>query len=98
MNVIVIYEYRTVSANYNIAKKMINEFENRGIRIINACLISGIISNADVAGIEKTGFTVQTKKAQCFLINKSSGEWQQKTKFSKSIYAVFHPAFLFIYF
>ena len=90
MNVLVIYEFRTSSANYNIAKRMVSELEKRGFNIINACFIEGKVNNQEISDLENSGFIAQTPKALKYLVKQHSEDWKNRSKISKSLFFLSH--------
>lgn len=95
MNVLVIYEYRKQSANYNIAVKIVKELEKQGINIFNYYFCNGNIVNNIIEDDVIWRLMANSSCTRFFYNNLFSSGWSNSSSWFKIKYLLFHPIFAF---
>ena len=97
MNVLILYEYRLASANYNIANNIVEEFKCRGINVFIGYIIKDEL-NDDIKYINNERFVINDIKSYLYISKKYDNSWNKKRKINKLLYFLIHPKSFFSYF
>lgn len=98
MNILVLYEYRESSANFNISLKIINELENHNINVFHYYLINDIFTNKNSETIEKKwSNSIHSSGSFHYLMHKYDDAWAWKPVSKKILYLIKHPRFFCSY-
>lgn len=97
MNVLVLYEYRESSANFNISLKIINELQNQGITVFHNYFFNDKVSNTDETIDKVLSNSIHSNSSYYYLMHKFDDDWAWKPFSDKVIYLIKNPKFLCSY-
>ena len=93
MNILFLYEYRKQSANYNIALKLINEFEKNGVSIFSRYYYNEKTVSSESKDDEIWNHTVNSPYTQYYYNIKNNKSWNNNCFWRKLLFFVSHPRF-----
>ena len=95
MKAIVLYEYRKSSANYNIGRKLVEQFKRQGVEVYSGYYIDEKDYDLKEFSINKSNLFIHSPKSTYYLKKRFDEGWLGRPVLNKLVFMASNPRFCF---